>query len=77
MRVTDGHDMTLAVKVALNPNISNPPTAQVKLYHKKCSFRSTTSNLHQFSGRGRFANLFPFIYRRNRLPIWARPQEDS
>ena len=29
MRVTDRYDMTLAVKVALNPNTTNLPTNQI------------------------------------------------
>ena len=32
MCVTDRHDMTLAVKVALNPNTTNQPTNQTNLF---------------------------------------------
>ena len=33
MCITDGHDMTLAVKVTLNPNTADQPTNQESCYH--------------------------------------------
>ena len=52
MCVTDRHDMTLAVKVALNPNTTNQPTNQ-PVQCKKPPFTNT-----MFIDRSKFQEQF-------------------
>ena len=48
MCVTDRHDMTLAVKVALNPNTTNQLPYMVVIFHFKCTLKMSSAILYRF-----------------------------
>ena len=49
MSVTDRHDMTLAVKVALNPNTTNQPVFLMASFKSRSTIRVLREPLNAFS----------------------------